>query len=84
MTHELSWSPSIELSPTEEIIIKRACKNRKLFVFLREYRHLIFDESFQEELAEMYRRTGAGLPPIPPAQMALQPIKGIRPARFCG
>ena len=71
MTQNLFWTPVIELSRAEELIIKRACKNRKLFIFLRKNRHLIFDHSFQEELIDMYRQTGAGVPPIAPALLAM-------------
>ena len=35
---------------------------------------LIFDEAFQTELAGMYRQTGAGLPAIAPAQLAMSVI----------
>lgn len=49
-------------------------KCAKLFVFLRENRHEIFDESFQEELSEIYRDSRLGHPPIPPAQLALATI----------
>ena len=56
---ELLWFPPEELSPAEEQIAKRASKKRKLFVFLRERRHELFDEAFQRELIEMYRQTGA-------------------------
>jgi hypothetical protein len=45
-----------------------------LFAFLRLYRMQIFDDVFQAELEGMYRQTGAGLPPIPPAQMAMAVI----------
>lgn len=73
MTQELYWywEPQVELTPVEEMILKKACKNRKLFEFLRKHRHLIFNREFQEELCEMYRMTGAGLPPVPPALMAM-------------
>jgi hypothetical protein len=71
MTHDLNWSPPVELSALEELILKNSCKDRKLFIFLREVRHILFDSGFQEELATMYRQTGAGLPPIPPALMAM-------------
>jgi len=68
---ELLWFPPEELSPAEEQIAKRASKKRKLFVFLRERRHELFDEAFQRELIEMYRQTGAGKVALPPAQLAL-------------
>ena len=31
----------------------------------------LFDEPFQRELIDMYRRTGAGKPPLPPAMLAM-------------
>jgi hypothetical protein len=65
------WSPPQDLSPTEEKIAARAAKKKKLFVFLREIRTELFDPAFQEELAGMYRQTGAGKPPVPPALLAL-------------
>jgi hypothetical protein len=46
-------------------------RKRKLFEFLRLYRMRIFDAGFQAELEGMYRDTGAGLEPIPPALMAM-------------
>ena len=52
----------------------RLVKRAKLFVFLRENRHEIFDESFQEELSEIYRDSRLGHPPIPPARLALATI----------
>jgi hypothetical protein len=65
------WSPPQDLSPTEEKIAARAAKKKKLFVFLREIRTELFDPAFQEELAGMYRQTGAGKPPVPPALLAM-------------
>ncbi len=52
----------------------RLVKRAKLFLFLRERRHEIFDEPFQEELSETYRDSRLGQPPIPPAQLALATI----------
>lgn len=66
----LIWSPPIEKTPQEERILQR-CKKAKLFVFLREYRHLLFDDAFQAELAGMYRAREAGRDPVPPALLAL-------------
>jgi Transposase DDE domain/Transposase domain (DUF772) len=51
-------------------LVKRA----KLFVFLRERRHEIFDEPFQKELSAIYRESTLGRPPVPPAQLALATI----------
>src|SRR5256714_15338779 len=66
----LLWQPPIELSQTEQTIVKRI-KRAKLFVFLREHRHEIFNTAFQEELSGLYRDRKRGQPPIPPAQLAL-------------
>jgi hypothetical protein len=44
---------------------------RALFGFLRLHRHELFDEAFQEQLEGMYRQTGAGDEPVPPAQMCM-------------
>jgi hypothetical protein len=65
------WSPPQDLSLTEEKIAARAAKKKKLFVFLRAIRTELFDPTFQEELVGMYRQTGAGKPPVPPALLAM-------------
>jgi hypothetical protein len=49
-------------------------KRAKLFVFLRQSRHELFTEDFQEELGTIYRQSSLGQPPIPPAQLALATI----------
>ena len=67
------WQPPVDLSATEQAIVKRI-KRAKLFVFLREHRHELFDEAFQEELAALYQPSKRGQPPIPPAQLALATI----------
>jgi len=65
------WQPPIELSPTEQSIVKRI-KRAKL-TFLRECRHELFDQSFQE-LSKLYADSVCGHPPVPPAQLALVTI----------
>jgi hypothetical protein len=65
------WNPAPEVTGQEEWLIKRLNTKRKLFRFLRLYRHELFDEAFQTELEAMYRDTGAGKEPIPPALMAM-------------
>jgi transposase len=52
----------------------RRIKRAKLFVFLRERRHEIFDEHFQEELGGIYGDSRLGQPPVPPAKLALATI----------
>ena len=51
--------------------MKRLDRVRKLLGFLRVHRRRLFDDAFQDELATMYRDTGAGKPPVPPALMAM-------------
>lgn len=40
------WQPAVEPSLIEQAIMKRI-KRAKLFVFLREHRHQLFDEAFR-------------------------------------
>jgi len=65
------WQPPIELQP-EQSIVKRI-KRAKLFTFLRECRHELFDQSFQQELSKLYADSVCGHPPVPP-QLALVTI----------
>ncbi len=48
------WNPAIELSLAEEKLVKRIRK-AKLFVFLRQIRHELFDSDFQLELATIFK-----------------------------
>lgn len=65
------WSPKRETTRQEEFLLKRLQRTRKLFGFLRRHRHELFDDSFQKELESMYRNTGAGGDPVPPALLAM-------------
>jgi len=65
------WNPPVALSSREARIRKRVSKKRKLFGFLRDHRHELFDDGFQAELEQMYRDTGAGKDPVPPALLAM-------------
>jgi Transposase DDE domain/Transposase domain (DUF772) len=67
------WEPPVALSATEQLIVKRI-KRAKLFVFLRQHRHTLFDAAFQDQLATIYQDAPQGQPPIPPAQLALATI----------
>jgi transposase len=67
------WQLRVECSRLEREVIKRI-KRAKLFVWLREHRHELFDEAFQAELAGMYADKPVGQPPVPPAQLALATI----------
>jgi Transposase DDE domain/Transposase domain (DUF772) len=65
------WKPPVAPTRQEQFLLKRLGRVRKLFGFLRLHRHELFDDAFQEELASVYRRTGAGKPPLPPARLAM-------------
>jgi transposase len=67
------WHPPVPPSAAEQAIIKRI-RRAKLFVFLREHRHELFNDAFQGELATLYRDSPVGHPPTPPAQLALATI----------
>jgi len=67
------WQPPIELSLSEQAIAQRI-KRAKLFVFLRNIRHELFDEDLQHALNQMYQDSPVGHPPVPPAQIALSMI----------
>src|SRR3974390_1023896 len=73
MVRPVVWRPPVEPSAAEQSVIK-AGRRGKLFVFLREHRHELFDEQFQAELAETYVDSPKGQPPVPPARLALATI----------
>ena len=67
----IRWNPPITPSAREEKVLKR-CKAKKLYVFLRNHRHELFDASFQEELASMYGpQPERGSEAVPPALLAM-------------
>ena len=65
----LEWNPPVELSAREAKVISKIRK-AKLFVWLRENRHQLFDQEIQEELAKIYKDSTVGLCPVPPAQIS--------------
>jgi hypothetical protein len=65
------WTPAVAPTRQERFILKRLGRVRKLLGFLRLHRHELFDAAFQDELASMYRTTGAGKDARPPAMMAM-------------
>jgi len=67
------WNPPVELSEAEAAISQRI-RRAKLFVFLRRWRHRLFDTAFQQELATLYQDSAKGQPPRPPAQLALATV----------
>lgn len=66
------WSPEVEPSVEEQRILSR-CKKAKLFVFLRQIRHELFDDAFQRELCRTLPKSESkvGRPPVPPAMLAM-------------
>ena len=65
------WTPPVEPTRQEQFILKRLGRVRKLLGFLRLHRHELFDAAFQDDLAAMYRTTGAGKEARPPAMLAM-------------
>ena len=43
------WRPPVDLSTAEQAIIQRI-RRAKLFVFLRQHRHTLFADAFQQAL----------------------------------
>lgn len=65
------WDPPIEVTEQEEMLLKRLHRVRPLFGFLRQHRHELFDDAFQAKLEQVYRDTGAGEEPHPPALLCM-------------
>lgn len=65
------WTPSTITTDEEQEMLDRLGKRRRQFAFLRLHRAELFDEAFQDELAEMYRDTGEGKLPVPPALLCM-------------
>jgi len=62
---------SVARKISTQFLLRRLRRTRKLFAFLRDHRHELFDDGFQTELEAMYRDTGAGREPAPPALLAM-------------
>ena len=65
------WFPSVTLSKREQFLIGRMTRTGKLFAFLRQHRHELFDGAFQEDMEGMYRTSGEGKEPVAPALLAM-------------
>ena len=65
------WRPATKVTKKEEFLLKRLKRTKKLFGFLHEVRQELFNDEFQAELDAMYRETGAGKDPVPPALMGM-------------
>ncbi len=64
------WHPPRELSGLEQKVVKRI-KTAKLFIFLRQVRHELFNDEFQMELAALFKDSSTGKCPVAPAPLAL-------------
>lgn len=68
------WTPPVELSKREALVMRRLTRTGKLFAFLRQQRHAIFDDAFQHELGAVYRDSGEGKTPVAPALLAMATV----------
>ena len=77
------WNPPVELTRGEVFIAKR-CEKRRVFVFLRELRHVIFDAEMQDRLNAAYSSAVRGKDRVCPAQLALADVTvGALPGKRC-
>jgi hypothetical protein len=58
-------------SRKEQFLLKRLTRTKKRFAFLRLHRRELFNDESQAELEGMYRSTGAGREPLPPAVLCM-------------
>lgn len=65
------WNPSVEPSSHESKMLKQLQKSGKFYRFLRLWRHKLFDDAFQAELAKMYSADLIGTAPVAPALLAM-------------
>lgn len=63
------WDIPEKLTHAEQRLVKKVRKRSQFFVFLREIRHLLFDDAFQAELCAAYQPRGQE--PVPPALLAM-------------
>lgn len=71
MTEPRYWECPEALTKKEERICKKLKTCGKLFVFLREKRHLIFSDDMNQKLMAMYADHPKGKPPVPAAMLAM-------------
>ncbi len=71
MINTLTWDCPIDLTKKEKLICARLKSHGKLFVFLRNYRHLIFNDDINQQLIDMYTEHPKGKPPVPAALLAM-------------
>jgi hypothetical protein len=66
----MRWNVPVEMSGSEAAIAKRLHRIGRLYVFLREIRHELFDAEFEAELAKAYGKA-RGTDALPPALLAM-------------
>ncbi len=66
----MRWDVPEKLSAKEAVVVRRLHRGGRFYVFLREVRHLLFDDGFQGQLERAYG-TARGTAPIPPALLAM-------------
>jgi hypothetical protein len=71
MRAAIRWNPPEVLTPVERKIVRKLTRTGRLYAFLREVRHLLFDDAFQAKLAEAYKDAAKGRPPVPPALLMM-------------
>ncbi len=65
------WTPPVDLSPQEKMLMKRLTRVRALFRVSPAAPSRLFDDAFQDQLEGMYRTTGAGEEAHPPALLCM-------------
>lgn len=65
------WTPSEDLSPRELSLLKDLKRTGKLFGFLRQQRHALFDEEMQQKLEAIHAPAPRGTEPVPAAQLVM-------------
>jgi hypothetical protein len=69
MQTSIRWTFPTELTADERRVAQALHRIGKFYVFLREVRAELFDETFQQELAAIYQPRGTV--PVPPALLAM-------------
>jgi hypothetical protein len=70
MPTPIRWQVPKELSAAEARVAQKLRRIGKFYVFLREIRAELFDETFEAELAAAYHPRGVA--PLPPALLGMQ------------
>lgn len=65
----MKWNVDEDMSKLERAVAAKLKRVGKLFVFLRQVRHELFDAGFQHELSQAYRPRGQE--PVAPALLAM-------------